>query len=67
MGPIRKVTMTPHFWVDELDLHTYRHTIETPNSQMEKMGLERLHARTNLGLELKVHASLIAAACTNLN
>jgi hypothetical protein len=31
------------------------------------MGIERLHARTNLGLELKVHASLIALACTNVN
>jgi hypothetical protein len=66
-GRFVKVTMTPHFWGDALDLHTYRHTIETLNSPMEKMGLERLHTRTNLGLELKVHASLIAAACTNLN
>jgi hypothetical protein len=41
--------MTPHFWVDELGLHTYRHTIETLTSPMEKRGLERLHARTNSG------------------
>jgi len=31
------------------------------------MGVERLHARTNAGLELKVHASLIALTCTNFN
>ena len=40
---------------------------ETVNSQLEKMGVERLHARTNSGLELKVLASLVALACTNFN
>ncbi len=66
--PIRKANMQPHAWfLDELELREYRHTIETVNSQLEKMGVERLHARTNTGLELKVHASLIAVACTNLN
>jgi len=34
---------------------------------LEKMGVERLHARTNVGFELKVYASLIALACTNFN
>ncbi len=66
--PVRKAKMAPHAWfLDELELREYRHTIETVNSQLEKMGVERLHARTNAGLELKVHASLIAVACTNLN
>jgi hypothetical protein len=66
--PIRKANMQPHEWfLDELELREYRHTIETVNSQLEKMGVERLHARTNSGLELKVHASLIALACTNFN
>jgi hypothetical protein len=66
--PIRKANMQPHAWfLDELELREYRHTIETVNSQLEKMGVERLHARTNIGLELKVHASLIALACTNLD
>jgi hypothetical protein len=50
-----------------LELREYRHTIETVNSQLEKMGVERLHARTNIGFEVKVHASLIALACTNFN
>jgi hypothetical protein len=31
------------------------------------MGVERHQARTNIGVELKMHASLIAAAHTNLN
>ena len=48
-------------------LRQVRHTIETLNSQLESMGVERLHARTILGMELKVHASLIALAVTNLN
>jgi hypothetical protein len=64
--PVRRKNMVPHAWfIDELDLREYRHTIETVNSQLEKMGLERLYARTNGGFELKVYASLIALACTN--
>jgi hypothetical protein len=66
--PRRRVNMAPHAcFLDDIEVHLYRHTIETVNSQLEKMGIERLHARTNLGLELKVHASLIALACTNVN
>ena len=66
--PIRKANMQPHAWfLDEIELREYRHTIETVNSQLEKMGVERLHARTNIGFEVKVHASLIALACTNFN
>lgn len=65
--PIRRANMRPHAWfLDELELEEYRHTIETMNSQLDSMGVERLRARTNQGLELKVHASLIALACTNL-
>ena len=37
------------------------------SSQLEKMGIERLDARTNAGFELKVHATLIALICTNMN
>ena len=50
-----------------LELREYRYTIETVGGQSEKMGVERLHARINIGLELKVLASLIALACTNFN
>jgi hypothetical protein len=66
--PVRRATMQPHAWfVDDIELRDYRHTIETVNSQCEKMGLERLHARTNGGFELKVLASIIALACTNMD
>jgi len=66
--PIRKANMQPHDWfLDELELREYRHTIETVKSQLEKMGVERLHARTNVGFELKVYASLISLTCTNFN
>jgi hypothetical protein len=66
--PIRKANMAPHAWfLDELELREYRHTIETINSQLEKMGVERLYARTNIGFDLKAHASLIALICTNMN
>ncbi|MCG8347835.1 MAG: IS982 family transposase [Chloroflexales bacterium] len=66
--PGRKATMGPHAWVlDDWELREDRHTIETVNRQLAKMGRERLHARTNSGLELKVHASLIALAFTNVD
>lgn len=58
--PIRKKNMQRHDWGDEFDLRLYRKGIETVNSQLESMGLERLRARTNDGFDIKVHASLIA-------
>lgn len=64
--PIRRDNMQPHRWADEYDLRLYRHRIETVNSQLENMGIERLHARTNAGFELKVFASLLALAFINL-
>ena len=65
--PIRRNNMQPHAWVDDFDLRLYRRRIETIYSQLESMGLERLHARTNSGFEIKLHASLLALAFTNLN
>ena len=47
-------------------IDTHRRMIETVNSQLEKMGLQRLPARTKAGIALKVLASLIAVAFTNL-
>jgi len=41
-------------------IHQHRSTIETVNSQLEKMGIQRLHARTQLGFGLKVISSLVA-------
>jgi len=63
--PIRKANMRPNLWADKLALRAYRRRIETLYSQLEAMGLERLRARTNPGLELKVHASLLAVTITN--
>lgn len=47
-------------------IRMYRSRIETVNGQLEKMGLQRLHARTNPGFALKVLASLLALTFTNL-
>lgn len=66
--PVRKANMAPHAWfLDEVGLRQYRHTIETVNSPWEKRGVERLYARTNTGFDLTVYASLIALTCTNMN
>jgi hypothetical protein len=48
-------------------IRQHRYMIETVKSQLEKMGLQRLHARTNAGIALKVLASLVALTFTNLN
>jgi hypothetical protein len=65
--PVRRKNMQPHDWIDDFDLRLYRHRIETIYSQLESMGLARLRARTNLGFEIKLHASLLALAFSNLN
>jgi len=63
--PIRKGNMAPNTWADKLALREYRKRIETANSQLEAMGVQRLHARTTAGRELKLHASVLALTCTN--
>ncbi len=63
--PIRKANMRPNLWADKLALREHRKRIETVNSQLEAMGLQRLRARTNPGFELKVLASLLALALIN--
>lgn len=65
--PIRRKNMKPHDWADEYDLKQYRKSIETVNAQLEKMGTQHLHARTLSGFDLKIHASLFALACSNIN
>ena len=61
--PQRKRNMWPNEWDDALALAEERHTIATVFSQLAAMGIERLHVRTVAGLELKVHASLLALTC----
>lgn len=50
---------------DKRLLDTHRRQIEVVNSQLEKMGFQRLHASTNDGFALKVLASLVALAFHN--
>lgn len=63
--PIRKVNMEPNPIDERVALRTHRHAVESLNSQLERMGAERLYARTNVGFELKVWASLVAVIMTN--
>ena len=63
--PIRRANMAPNLWADKLALREHRKRIETSNSQLEAMGIQRLRARTNPGFELKVHASLVALTIIN--
>jgi len=65
--PIRRKNMHPHEWVDEYDLTLYRRRIETVYSQLESMGVNRLHVRTQAGLEIKLNASLLALAFKNMH
>jgi hypothetical protein len=62
----RRKNMAPNPWADDFDLALYRKRIETVYSQLAAMGIQRLHARTNLGFDLKAWASLLALAFTNL-
>lgn len=63
----RKANMHPNCPADEALIAQHRKRIETVNSQLENMGIQRLHARTNEGFMLKVHASLLALLCANLH
>ena len=48
LAPARKATMAPNAQTAQADL---RPTIKTVNSQLESMGLQRLHARSTAGRE----------------
>jgi hypothetical protein len=56
----QRSNMPPNSWADDYDLALYRKRIETVNSQLEAMGVQHLHARTNRGFDLKTWASLLA-------
>lgn len=62
----RKANMLPNCPADDALIAQYRKRIETVNSQLVNMGVQRLHARTNEGFLLKLHASLLALLCANL-
>ncbi len=61
-----KANMKPNSFEEWCGLKLYRQGIETVNSQLVAMGVQRLHARTNQGLAIKVLASLLALACNNM-
>lgn len=61
----RRKNMTPNSWEDAYELRLHRRTIETINSQLEKMGIERLYARTNDGFDIKARATILALFFTN--
>ena len=63
--PIRKANMPPNTIDERVALRTHRKAVESVNSQLERMGVEHLYARTNAGFELKVQASLLAVIFTN--
>ena len=64
--PKQRRNMTGNTTEDAALIRAHRPRIETVNSQLEKMGLQRLHARTNPGFALKVLASLLALTFTNI-
>jgi len=63
--PIHKANREPNTYLERVALTKHRKLIESVNSQLERMGVEHLYARTNLGFELKVQASLLAVFFTN--
>jgi DDE family transposase len=63
--PKYRKNMRDNSFEDAKLIKQHRGMIETVNSQLEKMGLQRLHARTNAGIALKTLASLVAVAFTN--
>jgi hypothetical protein len=65
--PIRRANMRPNLWADKLALREWRKRVEALYSQLEAMGVQRLRARTTPGLELKLHASLLAVTIANAN
>lgn len=62
-----KKSMRPNTWAEREGLRAHRPRVETVNAQLTHMGVQRLHARTDAGLALKVLASLVAVACINLH
>jgi hypothetical protein len=62
----RRKNMLPNTPTDDAFIRQHRHTIETANSQLALMGVQRLHVCTSAGLHLKLTASLLALVCAAL-
>ena len=63
--PRSRRNMSPNSPEDILLIRQHRPTVETLFSQLEKMGVQRLHARTTSGIDLKLLASLAAVTFSN--
>lgn len=59
-----RANMTPNPPDEAAFIRHQRRRIETLNSQLAALGLQRLHARTVDGFLIKVHATLFAVAAT---
>lgn len=65
--PKRRCNMSPNDPQDAVLLRRHRSVIEAVNSQLEKMALQYLYARTVNGFGIKVSAALLALFFTNLS
>ena len=65
MIAIHRANMQPNTPAEQRLLRMHRKRIETCNSQLEKMGVARLHARLTAGASLKIAASLCALSVSN--
>lgn len=61
-----RANMQPNPPADAQFIRTHRRLIETLNSQLETMGLQRLRAHTLDGFVLKVQAALLALSCARM-
>lgn len=61
--PQHRANLPPNTFLEQAYLCWHRKSIETVNSLLEKMGLQRPHAQTNHGFDLKIYASLLALIC----
>jgi hypothetical protein len=65
MIAIHRTNMRPNTPAEQRLLRTHRKRIETCNSQLEKIGVARIHARLTTGVSLKIAASLCALSVSN--
>jgi DDE family transposase len=63
--PVRRANMAPNPVDERVGLRRYRAVVEGVNSQLTAWGIQRLPARTNEGVLVKVFASLFALLCAN--
>jgi IS5 family transposase len=65
MIAIHRANMQPNTPAEQRLLHMHRKRIETCNSQREKMGVARIHARLMAGVSPKIAASFCALSVSN--